>query len=182
MKNIKINLLPPEIKQKRETENNIIYLGLYVVVVVVILLAWVFMLKLNVSTEQAKLESLQSQNAALEAQIGQFKEFEKKKEDYTKLKSIYDTLVNARVSWYRMMIEIALITPEQISLRNIALDEAAAQIQGECKTIQSLADYIVRLEELPELEEVWLDSFNIAGGKTTFILKATVRNSGAVKQ
>lgn len=175
----KINLIPPEIKAKRETEKNLALLGVYTLILVGVLFVASIYVRIGISAERAKLDALTAENAALEAQIANFKEFEKKKQDYLKLKTIYDTLAGSRVSWYRFLVEIALVTPEQISVKNINVDETSCQIQAESLSIQAVSDYLVRLEELPELDDVWLDNFTVSGDKINFTIKATFNKAGA---
>jgi Tfp pilus assembly protein PilN len=179
MKRININLLPPEIKAKRETEKNLAIIGLFAVITAGILFLVAAYFRLGIASEQSKLDSLVAQNAAIEAQIGQYKEFEQKKVEFTKLQEIYSRISQNRVSWYRFLIEIALITPEQISIKNLSADMNAVMIQGDSTDVQSIADFIVRLEDLSELEEVWLDSLNSSGERNSFIIKATFKPEGA---
>ncbi|MCX7832316.1 MAG: hypothetical protein N2440_05415 [Actinobacteria bacterium] len=182
VKTVKVNLIPPEIKSKRETERYITLLVIYTIVLLTVFILASLYVRLGISSERAKLDSLESQNAALEAQIANYKEFEKKKEDYLKLKGIYDTLYASKVSWYRFLIEIALITPEQISIKNINVDESSCLIQAESLDVKVIADYLIRLEELNELEDVWLDDLNIQNEKVSFTVKATFKPQGGKVQ
>jgi Tfp pilus assembly protein PilN len=177
-KKITINLIPPEIKAKRETEKNLKLLILYTIFLAAIFLAVSAYVRIGISSERAMLEALKAQNAALEAQIAQFKEFEVKKENYLRLKAIYDSLASNRISWYRFLVEIALVTPEQISLKSITGDEKSLEIHGESLQMQSVADYLIRLEELLELEDVWLDSLNVNNGKISFVIKSSIVPKG----
>jgi len=179
VRNISINLIPPEIKAKRETEKNLKILLIYTVVLATIFIVISAYVRIGIASERAKLDALNAQNAALEAQIANFREFEQKKESYLRLKSIYEALENSRISWYRFLVEIALITPEQISLKNINADDHNVEIQGESLQMQAIADYLIRLEELIELEDTWLDSLNINNGRISFTIKATFVSKGA---
>lgn len=179
MKKININLLPPEIKAKRETEKNLTLIGLFALVTAAVLFLTAAYFRIGIASEQSKLDSLIAQNAAIEAQIGQYKEFEQKKIEYTKLQGIYEKISQSRISWYKFLIEIALITPEQISIKNLSADLSSVTIQGDSTEVQAIADFIVRLEDLSELEEVWLDSLNTSGEKTTFTIKAVFKPEGA---
>lgn len=179
IKVVKVNLIPPEIKAKRETEKY----GTLIVFYTIILIGLFFLIsvyfRMGIASERAKLDSLLAQNAALEAQIVNYREFEKKKEDYLNLKNLYDSLNVSRVSWYRFLIEIALVTPEQVSLRNLNVDESSCQIQAESIDMRVIADYLVRLEELPELDDVWLDNVAIQEKTVSFTIKATFKAQGA---
>lgn len=178
VKIVKVNLIPPEIKSKRETERYIAFLIVYTIALATVFIFASLYIRLGISSEKAKLEALQSQNAALEAQIANYKEFEKKKEDYLKLKGIYETLYASKISWYRFLIEIALITPEQISIKSINVDESSCLIQAESLDLKVIADYLIRLDELSELDDVWLDNLDIQNEKVSFSVKATFRPQG----
>lgn len=178
VKNINVNLIPPEIRAKRETERNLKILIFFTVVLAAVFIAISAYVRIGIAAEKAKLDALTAQNAALEAQIANFKEFEQKKESFLRLKNIYETLERSRISWYRFLVEIALITPEQISLKNINADDKNIEIQGETTQMQSVADYLIRLEELLELEDTWLDSLQINNNRISFTIKATFSSEG----
>lgn len=179
VKVIKVNLIPPEIKAKRETEKYVALILFYTVILIGIFFLISVYFRMGIASEKAKLDSLIAQNAALEAQIANYREFEKKKEDYLQLKNLYDSLNVSRVSWYRFLIEVALVTPEQISLRNLNVDESSCQIQAESTDMRAIADYLVRLEELPELDDVWLDNLTIQEKTVSFTIKASFKSQGA---
>lgn len=176
---LRINLLPPEIKQKRETEKNLVFLGFVTLIAVVVFSLVVGYVRLGISVERSKLESLESQNALLEAQIAQFKEFEAKRESFTALKSTYENLSKRDISWYRMLIELALIIPENVTLKSITADKSSIQIEGDASSITELVSWVVRLDELTGVDDVWVDNLKAANGKVSFIVKGNLNIGGS---
>lgn len=178
MIDIRINLLPPEIKQKRETERNLVFLGLITLIAVVVFALAVVYVRFGIAVEKSKLESLESQNALLEAQTAQFKEFEAKRDSFNSLKSTYEKLSQRDISWYRMMIELALIIPENVSLKSITADKGSIQIEGKASSITELVSWMVRLDELTEIDDVWVESLKVADGKVDFVVKGSINTGG----
>lgn len=175
---LKINLLPPEIKQKRETEKNLVILGFVTLIALAIFALVVVYVRLGISVERSRLESLESQNALLEAQIAQFKEFEIRRESFAVLKSTYENLSKRDISWYKMLIELALIIPENVTLKSITADKNTIQIEGDASSITELVSWIVRVDELTGVDDVWVDSLKVANGKVSFIVKGTLTTGG----
>lgn len=176
-----INLLPPEIKQKRESEKNIVIFVMVIIVWIIVLATFLALVKLNVSSERANLEALKSENASLNAQIGQFRIYEQKKQQLKQMESLYSKASGNILSWYKVLIQIALVAPENIKLTGFTSDNNTFQIDGEAKDIIDVATWIVRIEELSAFDQVWLDNLATSSGKIKFTVKGNVVAGGQVQ-
>lgn len=176
---ININLIPPAVRQKRETEKNLVVLGLVALVAVVIIGLLYSVTMVSVRNEETKLENLKAENAILEAQIAQFKSFEEKKSQLSALEGLYNQAAASKVSWYRMLLQLALVAPDTISLVNFNADTQTFQIDGEARSTIDVATWLVRLEDLPFFEQVWLDNLSVSGETVKFTVKGNVKAGGA---
>lgn len=176
-----INLLPPEIKQKRESERNIVIFAIVVIVWVLVLTSALALVKISSSSERATLEALKSESVALDTQIAQYRIYEEKKQQLKQLESIYQKVSGNRMSWYKVLIQIALVALDNVRLTGLISDNNTFQIDGEAKNIIDIATWMVRIEELPAFDQVWLDNLATGGGKIKFTVKGNVVTRGQVQ-
>ncbi|MDZ4178280.1 MAG: hypothetical protein U1E29_03455 [Coriobacteriia bacterium] len=165
---VRINLLPPEIGEKRKYEERIkivllsgvaVYFALFVVYGV---LSWMVM--------QAN-EELQS-NRDLASQLGTqaeaFKIFEDKEQDLARRVTLAELALARRVDWGRITNEVSLVLPNDLWLTSMTGDEEEGiMLLGKAVDTKtdmpdhghkSVAKTLVRLADLELLRNVWLVS------------------------
>jgi Tfp pilus assembly protein PilN len=191
---IRINLLPPEILEKRKAESRRLLLVAVLLVVLAILgLSWGFLV-LQEQIKASEVASKQQEASNLQAQAAQFKVFEDRNNDLRKRTAIADKALAGRINWSRLMSEVALVLPADLWLDRFDGSQATGgsgtpgavqqQSQGAgSKTgttagavlnlggwslytstvgpdngFKPIAKLLVRLNDLDQLKNVWLQS------------------------
>jgi Tfp pilus assembly protein PilN len=169
----RINLLPPEITQKRKDERRWTYviagiLALFVVVAVL----WFAML-IQVVSKEAEVAGVQQQADALSGQVARFSIFQKKQDDMVHRRGIVSLALARRVDWSEVLYETSLIMPADVFLTRFAGSNGESSgsplliLEGNVANIvdvgtnsgyDSLAKLLVRLTDLPDVGNVWLSS------------------------
>jgi hypothetical protein len=176
---IRINLLPPEIGQKRKDERRwrgVAAGGLAAVV----LIAGVFMvLQFQVSLKQGDLAGWEQQAIGLKQQAERFRVFQVKQDDLRNRQMIADSALAGRIDWSGPLSDIGMVLPSDIFLVRLSgvepkaavgvtpsapgkltLDGKALDYPNDVPDLgyQSVAKLLVRLAELKDLQGVWLSS------------------------
>jgi Tfp pilus assembly protein PilN len=172
---IRINLLPPEIIERRKAESRrLIFLAVGLAIIALLGIAWAF-LALGVSIKTSQVASAQQQAANLRAQADAFKVFEDRTTELQSRQAVVDKALVGRVNWSRLMDELSLVLPpvvwldvfdgEQaatsggtagaatLGLSGWSLQEPVDKANGGFK---SMAQLLVRLNDLEQLDNVWL--------------------------
>jgi Tfp pilus assembly protein PilN len=174
---IRINLLPPEIGQKRRDEHRwqwVIVGG----IVVAVVFAGVFMfMQLQVSMKQGEVASVKQQAAVLAEQAQRFQIFQEKQADLAIRRGIVAGALAGRVDWSRLLSEVALVLPSDVYLVQMGAAQPAVGTAGLPSTpgqltisgkaldvpndvpdlgYRSIAKLLSRLAELQQLDGVWL--------------------------
>jgi Tfp pilus assembly protein PilN len=167
----RINLLPPEITQKRKDERRWTYviagiLALFVVVAVV----WFAML-IQVTLKESEVAAVQQQADALTGQVARFSIFQQKQDDMNRRQTVVNAALANRVDWSEVLYETSLIIPADVYLTRFAgsggeavgtpsliLEGDAANVVdvGTNSGYDSVAKLLVRLTDLPDVNNVWL--------------------------
>lgn len=171
---IRINLLPPEITQKRKDEQNWKYVIVGAVGVAIVLAAFYGVMLMLVQSKEADVAAVKQEAAQLQAQTTRFQIFQQKEADLTQRKAIYEAAKQGRIDWTRLLNEVALVIPSDIFLDTLAGNEAesgAATLNMDGKAVhmtiddadkgngfKSVAKLLVRLTELKDIDTVWLTS------------------------
>jgi Tfp pilus assembly protein PilN len=179
-----IDLLPPEIREKRVAERR------RVLVVMGMALAWGSILAVGVflgvmvGAENAKLAQLENRTAGINRAIAEYQIFEKQKQDVDSKKAIVAQAIAGEVPWFKMLNEVALIIPSDVWLTTFSGDEkAGVQFTAQATDMPAdtpdlghkpVAKWLVRLEEIPMLADIWLVSSTKANGTVTFSTSAKV--------
>ena len=159
---IRINLLPPEILEKRKAESRRLYLVAIALVVLALLgLVWASM-AVMVQTKSLELGSKQQQAANLQAQADRFKVFEDRTRELQQRKSISATALAGRVDWSRLASEVTLVLPTDMWLTTFqGTEKDGLKLQGwsldsGSNGFKSIAKLLVRLTDLEQLQDAWL--------------------------
>jgi Tfp pilus assembly protein PilN len=174
---IRINLLPPEISQKRRDEHRwqwVIVAG----VVTAVVFAGVFMLlQFQVSMKQGEVASVKQQAAVLGEQAQRFQIFQVKQAELENRRTIVDGALAGRVDWSRLLSEVAIVLPSDVYLTQMGASQPSAgaagapgtpgqlTLSGQANDVpddvpdlgyRSIAKLLSRLADLEQLDAVWL--------------------------
>ena len=174
---IRINLIPPEILNRRTDERRWKWIALAGgIVAVVLVLFWAFM-GLQVAASTAEVDSIQQQATSVETQAAQFQVFQQSEND---LKVRRDAVVAAKagtVAWARMLYELGLVLPKDVYLTAFTGTDAGTSgnslvnLTGQAvdklndspdNGYKSVAKMLVRLADLDQLDSVWLSNTSVA--------------------
>ncbi len=183
-----INLLPPEIIEKRESERRLLIIGLVSLLYIAILVMIYVLLQAKLYQENLVLTQLKTQNALLNKQIAEFKIFEERKAAVESRRQVIEQAMAGEISWYKLFLEISMIIPNDIALENLNVDLAEGlKMNGKAKSYLAIAKLMVRLNELDEVENVWLDKMDLGSdGYYSFDMSVVLKkiaegNQGAVQ-
>ena len=173
---IRINLLPPEIIQKRKDEQYWRWLALGAVLVFVVLAGVFLLMQIQVSVKAEEVARIRQQAAEKSAEAERFKIFQVKEADLANRQAIANVAVGGRVDWSRLYSELALILPTDIYILRVSTTEpkggtvpAPGKVTMDGKAIdypqdvpdlgyKSVAKLLVRIADLSQLDSVWLSS------------------------
>lgn len=165
---IRINLLPPEIIERRKYER----FYPYVFVATAILLAVVLVswggIQLMLSARNQELQRIQESAAALEQDAAKLAVFELKEQELGRRQEAVGLALAGRKDMGRLAEEISLVLPEEVWVQTITMSQDlqvgmtaglfAPNPLGNKVTdgYKSVASTLVRLGSLELLENVWL--------------------------
>ena len=113
---IRINLLPPEILEKRKVESRRLYLvAIFLAVLAVLGLAWGFLV-VQQQIKAGDVATKQQEASSLEAQAARYKVFEDRTNDLRQRKAIAEKALAGRVNWSKLLSEVALVMPTDLWL------------------------------------------------------------------
>ena len=174
---IRINLLPPEITQKRKDEHRWRWIVIASIVVAVVFAGVFLLLQLQVSMKQGEVASIRQQAAVLDQQAQRFQIFQVKQAELTSRRTIVANALAGRVDWSRLLSEVALVLPSDIYLTQMGATQPSVGVAGAPNTpgqltmagraldvpndvpdlgYKSIAKLLSRLADLQQLDAVWL--------------------------
>lgn len=169
---LRINLLPPEIIERRKWERFYPYVFLAAALSVVVVLAVWFAAQLAVNQRNDVLQQTKTTTAQLTAQAEAFSIFERKQQELEARKAIADAALAGRVDMARLAEDVSLVLPDETFLINLSCDEEAGlTLAGNAamssapsvkQGYKSVAATLVRLASLTQLYDVWLDTASVS--------------------
>ena len=167
---IRINLLPPEITQKRKDEKSWRLAFAGGIVLGVLLFAFYMVVWLQMSIREGEVAGAGQKADMVVAQAGQYQIFETKLSDMKNRRAIADQALAQRIDWGRLFRELALVLPTDTYLTTLSgaeLPDRSGQLQlaglapnypeGSADTgYKVIAKVLVRLTELDQIRKVWL--------------------------
>lgn len=163
---IRINLLPPEIVEKRRNERNWVFVAAGALAAAVFVAAfWMFMF-LSVQSKVAEKSDREQQAQSLIVQAERFKVFEDKQSDLQQRRAVADRALASRVNWSRLFTEVSLVLPNDVWVEQMTVDQkTGVQLMGWAvdgkggasdRGHKAVAKVLVRLNDLEQLTNVWL--------------------------
>lgn len=163
---IRINLLPPEIIERRRWERFYPYVFVVAGVLLAIVLVTWGALRFAVASRQDELQSIEQNATDLRAQAESLAVFELKEQELAQRQSIAEDALSGRVDMGRLAEEVSLVLPEEVWAQTLACDQntgLSASLwapeplgQSVSEGYKSAASTLVRLGSLSSLTDVWL--------------------------
>ncbi len=165
---MRINLLPPEILERRKSERRFGWVILAALMVAVVLAGvWVFAF-FRLQGKEDELASIQQEVQSTNAEAAQLAIFEERAAELESRRSIAILALSTRRDWARLMSEISLVLPSDVWVETLlANEETGLEMYGwaidspdDAPDVghKTMAKTLVRLADLDQLTDVWLTS------------------------
>jgi Tfp pilus assembly protein PilN len=168
---IRINLLPPEITQKRKDEQRWRWLVVGSVALFLVVGVVFAALQIQVTIRGQEVADIRQQALGLQAEAQRFQVFQLKETDLQNRSSIAATALSGRMDWSALFTEVALVMPSDTWARSMTSAEPNGTTPGSFVLAGAAIDYLydvpdfgykpiakllIRLAELPRLNNVWV--------------------------
>lgn len=168
---IRINLLPPEIIERRKYERFYPYVFVVAATLAAIVLITWGALQFSVSSRNAELQSIEQNAADLRAQADSLAVFEMKEQELAGRQAVATAALTGRVDMGRLAEEVSLVLPEEVWMQVMDCDQAKGLTatlfapdplgQSVSEGYKSAASTLVRLGSLDLLSDVWLGQASV---------------------
>jgi Tfp pilus assembly protein PilN len=163
---MRINLLPPEILERRRAEKGLGYVVVAALGVAVVLAAVWAWAHFTLEGKKSDLASVQQQVAQVKAQADTLAVFEQRSLELDARRAVVQTALGGRTDWPKLFHEISLVLPSDIWLTRLSAAEGSTiQFDGFAVDApkdnpdaghKAIAKALVRLADLDQLFDVWL--------------------------
>ncbi|MDI6815582.1 MAG: hypothetical protein QME41_00105 [Actinomycetota bacterium] len=163
---VKINLLPAEIQNKRRAEKFLLA-GLVGMVAIAACLAGIFLYNVwRIDNAEKDLVLLSDQVVKMESAIQELRVYEARLAEVQKKKDIVEKALADRILWSKLLEELMIITPNDLSLATLSGNADGVTFSGEIQDPldapdsghKPVAKWLIRLGELRLQPDVWLSS------------------------
>lgn len=168
----RVNLLPPEIRERARIRRRTIAVGAVGAIVLGLLVVFYLLQVMRLSDVEQDLAAQQRENADLEAQIAELREFEELQQQLAGQRDLVQAAVAGEVSWSGILRDLSLIIPTQMWLSDlsgqVALPTEAApavgpivgsiQFTGFAFDTPTIALWLTQLEMPTGWVNAWLSS------------------------
>lgn len=169
----RMDLLPVAYVEQRKEKRNITLILLVAGIVVLLLLAWYFMLGSQISSAKTELADIQRSNRLLETQIAELQRFALLDAEVTAKKTALQTVFAGDIDWPGVMTEIAMVTPGEVWLAgldgsggtlasdpNLPVDPGAVGTlefnANSASCMPGVAKWLVRMAAVDEFDAAWI--------------------------
>ena len=163
---MRINLLPPEILERRNAERRILWVLLAAAGVAVVLVGVFGVAYFNLDARREELASVQQQVKAAETQAAQLAIFEERAGELETRRQTVELALGSRVDWATILTEMSLVMPDDMWVQSMTVAEnGGVAIEGYAVNppgddpdagMKSIAKVLVRLADLDGVYDVWL--------------------------
>ncbi len=185
---IRINLLPPELIERRKYERYYPFLFVGAAVLVVVVLVVWFVMQFAVNQRSTVLQQTKTTTAQLTAQAESFAVFERKQQELEARQKVADLALAGRIDMGRLAEDMSLVLPDEVFAIRLKCDEAfGMELDGGASMssapavkqgYKSVAATLVRLASIDQLYSVWLNTATVSR-YTTFQPIARSANASA---
>lgn len=161
-----MNLLPPEILEKRKAEQRWVYVMFGAVGLVVVLVIAYLVPSVMVMQKDAEVRVKQQEADDLRREADRYKIFEDKQADLQARQTVAQTALAGRVAWSRLLSELSLVLPTDLWFDELTLDEIEGLLaKGRADDViadapdlghKTIAKMLVRFSDLDQVSDVWL--------------------------
>lgn len=116
---MRINLLPPEIRQRQRTRRQTAAVVAAGVVILAGIAALYFLQMLRLTGVRNDLEEQQAQNAALQAEINDLRRFDELQREVEASRQMLTSLMSNEILWSGILRDVSLIIPSDVWLSSI---------------------------------------------------------------
>lgn len=182
----KINLLPPEIRDKDRADRLIVYMFIAFIVFVFAMVGVKFLRDYQIAEAQAGLESVRAEAIGINKSIGQLTAYEEREKELVRLEGILNTAMDDAVIWSRILNDVSIITPNDIVLKEMNCDQnsitmrADAFIFGDERLVghKPVAKWLINLSKSGTFKYVWLTQSAKKDGENVLNVDAKVSFKG----
>ena len=168
---VQINLLPPEIIERRKYDRYYPYIFIVTAILVaIIVLVWI-LLQFLVSQRTQVLQQTQESTAQLTAQAESLAIFEQKRGELEARRTAASDALAGRVDMGGLAEDISLVIPEEVFTNRLKCsEESGMEMAGFTpvanqpnvkEAYKSVAATLVRLSALEDLSDVWLKTAEV---------------------
>lgn len=180
----RVNLLPPELRQREIVRRNTRLVILAGVGLAVLVAAFYFVQMLNLNTAKNDLAAQQQVNAGLESKIGQLQKFATLEQELAAKQKLVSTVFTNEISWSGVLLDLSRVIPSEAYLTNFSGQVSAPSaagttvttapsnlvgsisFAGDAKATSTLAVWLTRLGEVKGWTNAWMSSANETGSYT----------------
>jgi hypothetical protein len=164
---IRINLLPPEITEKRRSERRWVWVIFGAVIWYAVLFVFFGVMLLRVQVSAGDVTAKTQEAATIQRQADSLRIFEEQKSALDARRSVTLTALSGRQAWSRLMTELSLVLPTDMWLESVSVDEKSFHAQGTSVDhtgdvplmgYKNIAKLLVRLTDLDQITNIWLTS------------------------
>ncbi|TET53059.1 MAG: hypothetical protein E3J54_05105 [Actinobacteria bacterium] len=174
-----INLLPKDIQKKRTAEKGLIFLIAIIALFIGGLIIVSFLFGLNIKSEEDKLVTLQAQTKKLEKQIAKYEIFKERKEQIAQHEEVIGKALDDQLFWHRLLNELSMIIPNNVTINDLKLQNDGISMNGFAFNHQGVAEFIVRMNDLDELKDIWIDGSKDAEAEEVKVLGSSSDSSSS---
>jgi len=165
---MRINLLPPEVLDRRKAERRIGWVVMAAIGVAVVLVGVYALGYFRLQGAEDELASIQQQVQVTNAEAAKLAVFEERATELQTRKTIAALALAERRNWAKLFNEVSLVLPTDIWIQTLVAEEdTGLQLSGFAIDTPadspdyghtSMAKMLVRLADLGQLNDVWLTS------------------------
>ncbi len=184
---MRINLLPPEIRERQRTRRRTAAVVLVGIIVLAALGAFYVLQVMRLADVREDLEAQQQRNAQLQQQIAELQDIAALEQEIVRTRDLLNSLLADRVLWSGILRDISLVIPSEAWLEGLTGTTAAAgagvpaattttttagegiigqiSFNGRAFSHQVVAEWLSRLEDVRGFVNPWLSTSAKTGGE-----------------